>query len=256
MGSVSIAEWMLRRVTTRDRAASIMGDLVEAKSQQGPIQFWLSIAGVLFSTAWSWPLAYLAAFYGANWTFSGLQMSAFGMPFDSPHRASLTWQPALNVLLGIGTILSMTGIYTTIRYGLRDRMAQVALASAGIASLIVCYWWQPYVLIVCIGLSLAGIFISLRNLELRRAVLPTLVTLVAGFASVFLMMYLESLYQNWIIPGPAGDREMRAHPSVGWVGFLLWGLFVFATTKTCSLMHKRSTRNQPADQADAPASVA
>jgi hypothetical protein len=256
MGSVSIAEWMLRRVTTRDRAASIMGDLVELKSQQGPIQFWLSIAGVLFSTAWSWPLAFLAAFYGANWTFSGLQKAAFGIPFDSPHRASLTWEPVLNVLLAIGTILSMIAIYTTIRYGLRDRMAQVTLASAGITSLIVCLWWQPYVLTVCIVLSLAGIVISLRNPEIRKAALATVVTVVAGFASVFLMLCLGGLYQRWIIPGPAGDRELRAHPSVGWVAFLLWGLAVFATTKICSLMHRRSTRTQQAEPEEAPESVA
>jgi hypothetical protein len=256
MRSVSIAEWMLRRVTTKDRAASIIGDLIEVKSQRGALRFWLSIAGVLFAIAWNWPLAFLAAFYGANWAFYRLQLSAFGMPFDSPHRASITWEPALNLLLCLSTVLWMIAMYATTRYGLRDRMAQLALASASITSLIVCYWWQPLVLTACITLSFIGIFLTLRTAAGRRLTLATMITVAAGFASGSLMLFLGAIYQHWVIPGPTGDRELRAHPSVGWLVFSLWGLAVFATTRTCSLLHQRLTRNALTDQPDAPESIA
>ncbi len=44
-----VAEWILRLVTTPDRAASIAGDLLEEASSRGIVWFWLNLFGTVAS---------------------------------------------------------------------------------------------------------------------------------------------------------------------------------------------------------------
>ena len=52
MRSASFAEWIIARFTTKARASSIIGDLLEAVPEKGNLWFWLSVAGVFFSLTW------------------------------------------------------------------------------------------------------------------------------------------------------------------------------------------------------------
>lgn len=69
MRNASTAEWILCRLTSRERAASMIGDLVEIGERRGTLWFCLSLAGVAFSLVWRRPLAFAAALYAGAWTF-------------------------------------------------------------------------------------------------------------------------------------------------------------------------------------------
>jgi hypothetical protein len=52
MLSVRVAEWILGRVTTPDRAVSIVGDLTEESASRGIIWFWMGVLRTTVSKFW------------------------------------------------------------------------------------------------------------------------------------------------------------------------------------------------------------
>lgn len=52
MRSIHIAEWILALVTSRDRAASTVGDLVEEAATRGAFWFWPSVLRIAASLLW------------------------------------------------------------------------------------------------------------------------------------------------------------------------------------------------------------
>ena len=52
MHSTHLAEWILGLVTSRDRAASTVGDLVEEASSRGAVWFWSGIVRIAASLLW------------------------------------------------------------------------------------------------------------------------------------------------------------------------------------------------------------
>lgn len=52
MHSAHIAEWILALVTTRDRAASTVGDLTEHAATRGAVRFWYSVLRIATSLLW------------------------------------------------------------------------------------------------------------------------------------------------------------------------------------------------------------
>jgi hypothetical protein len=52
MHNVNIAEWILALITTRDRAASTVGDLTEGAATRGSVWFWSCIVRTASSLLW------------------------------------------------------------------------------------------------------------------------------------------------------------------------------------------------------------
>jgi hypothetical protein len=52
MRSARFAQWILALVTTYDRAAATVGDLMEDVQTRGALWFWASVVGTAFSIAW------------------------------------------------------------------------------------------------------------------------------------------------------------------------------------------------------------
>lgn len=52
MHSTNIAEWLLALVTTRDRAASTIGDLTEGLATRGAVWFWSAVLRTAASLLW------------------------------------------------------------------------------------------------------------------------------------------------------------------------------------------------------------
>jgi hypothetical protein len=232
MRKALIAEWVLRRVTTRERAAAIVGDLVEADLPEGSGRFWFSVAGVVISQSSRWALALVVACYVAPRAYGFVEIQ----PFNSHHLAPEGWIKPLNMACGIATILWFITPYAAIRYGLRDNTVRLSFASAGLITTIGFFWWQPWVLAVCGIVCLAGAMFWLSQVEWRNAVLVAAITIMLGFLAAFLMFYLDFLYQNFIVPGGVmGGREFL--PSMRSVDGLLVLMAVATTTKAFSLAH-------------------
>jgi hypothetical protein len=116
MHSTNIAEWLLALVTTRDRAASTIGDLTEA-ADRGAVWFWSAVLRTATSLLWReiverparlTGLAFLglAVYIGIDLLFAGLSGVAFGLTAmatgHSAHLDSVGWKLwfALPVLVG------------------------------------------------------------------------------------------------------------------------------------------------------------
>lgn len=242
MHSTAIAEWLIARLTSKKHAASIVGDLLELKSQKGSWWFWLSLVGVVFALSWRQGVAFFACFYAGGWAFSGFQMATYGM--HAQHRPPTLWEPVLNVLSGAAIVLWIVGVYSAIRYSLRDRATQLALAFASFLTAFIFYWWQPLILVVCIAATFCLAGASMRNQESRKAVFILFVTSIAGFAAFFSMLYADMRYQHFIYSGLMEDRGLQEHPSIAWVDCCLILMIYFIIVSTYSRMHHRIIRNR------------
>lgn len=237
MRSASIAEWMIGRFVAKKRAASIVGDLVELKPQKGALWFWFALAVVMVSVSWRKIVGFIAAFYVGAWSLQRFVMAVFGV--NAQHRPEgYPWAQALtSALIWVGAMVWGVLVYVAIRCGPRDRVTQLAGAWAVLITVAIFYWWQPVILFMCLALSLGVISFSIAKTENRRSTLVLIVTLMVGFVSYVIAAYVGSRYQRFVHSGPWGDKEVREHPSFGWVVFGLLLLVTWVTTTACSRMH-------------------
>jgi hypothetical protein len=126
MHSVTIAEWFLTLVTTRDRAATTVGDLTERAAARGGVWFWSAVFRTVASLLWRDGVEHparitglacvgLAIYIGIDLLVAALSGAAFygavmaaGYPL---HLDSIGWKlwftlPALVSSLVIGRMLA------------------------------------------------------------------------------------------------------------------------------------------------------
>jgi hypothetical protein len=245
MRNASIAEWILRRLTSSERAASIVGDLVEIGERKGTPWFWFSFAAVVFSSVWRRSLAFIAALYAGTWTFSEFITTADSI--YSKHYLTGGWNLAFGPLIFTGSTLWAVFFYAAIRYGFLDRTMQLAFVWAGLFTTVICFWWQPEMLAVCIAAAFFVVLGSISNSGFRMEALAVLVSVVGGSAVRFLAIMLAGLYQYFLglqLHILWGDREMREHPSIGWVNLCMVLLSILAATSIWSRNHNWVTWNR------------
>jgi hypothetical protein len=247
MHSSSIAEWIVARFTDKQRAASIMGDLLELEPRKGRLWLLLSLFRVVISVAWRRSLAFIVAPYVGLWMLGRLAAALQNSYLR--HAPPGTWGVPGNLsLLPIaGAFLWMMLLYTAIRYGVRDRLTQLVLALAGMITAVVYGWGQPIVLAVCMALGVCVVAVSAIGRKYRRAVMVLLVAWLTGFGNWMLAMFLAFKYQHHIHPALLGDREMSEHPSIGWVSLGLLMMTGWMITTTCSRMHHWLMRDKQLD---------
>lgn len=246
MRTASTAEWILCRVTTQQRAASIVGDLVELESRKGLLWFWLSVAGVAFSLIWRPLLAFIAALYSGAWTFSGFVMAIVGV--NAQHRPpEYPWMPVFNVLIFIGSTLWAVSFYAAIRYGFRDRATQMAFVWAGLVTTVIYFWWQPVVLGLCIAAVVLVAVLSLFDTSYGKSSLLVLAFAAFGATARFLAIFPAMAYQHILYRGPWGDREYREHPSLIWAMFCMQILSLWLATTAWSRTLDRRKPNESFD---------
>lgn len=234
MLSNSIAEWIISRCTSKERAASIAGDLIEIRSQKGDRWFWLSLAGTVVSLVWRRPFAFVAALYAGTWAYSAFQMAVFGIHAEHPLQ-ELVWMPSFNLLIGIAAILWAVLLYGAIRYGLTDRTTQLTLTLTVLVTAMIYFWWQPVVLAMCIAASIVVAAISISVRERRGAIFALTAAVGAGVGTSMLAGFLD--LRRLAYAGLIGDRELRMHPSIAWIDFCGLLAILWMTTAAFSRTH-------------------
>ena len=128
MFSASCAEWILARLTNETRAASIVGDLLEDARERGPEWFWLCVAGIVLSLTWRYFLALMVGLVSCQ-ILRSLPVPVFGQLHGLPAvpQPPHSWWPFFHWLGYICMLLWVAAPYTAIRYGLRDRFAQLTV---------------------------------------------------------------------------------------------------------------------------------
>jgi hypothetical protein len=243
MRAASSSEWILCRFTSQERAAAMVGDLVEIEKQKGRLWFWFSVAGVALSLFWRRPIAFIAALYAGSWTLYCFQMAMHGM--YALHRIP-DGRPSAIVfdVIGIaGSTLCLLSIFAAIRYGIQERTTQMALAWTALIAAVIYFWWQPVILALCVGAALCILAASMWTSERRMESAVVLVAVAIGCAARFLFLIPAALYQRFLYGGLWGTKEMLEHPSVAWVGFSMIILSCWVATSAWSYLrglHLRS----------------
>ena len=173
MRSVSLADWILRRVAGREQAASMVGDLVEISQHKGMVWFWFSVFSVVVARGWRPVLGLILATYSGFWISFLLYTESLGS--HAKHRSPELWKPVCMTVLAFGISLCWAMVYCALRFGVRNRFVQMAFAVAALCVGLACGWWQPVILGCCIA-GLAGIVgISVASREVGRTALALLV---------------------------------------------------------------------------------
>jgi hypothetical protein len=245
MRNASIAEWILCRLTSKERAASMVGDLVEIGTRKGPFWFWLSLAGVALSLTWRRPPAFFAALYAANWTLAEFINTADTMYVR--HQPQGFWNHAFGPIIFIASTLWAMLFYAAIRYGASDRTAHVTFVWAGLVTTVIYFWWQPLVLGLCVAAALLVASASTLKSSFRKESLVVLASVAVGSALRFLAVIPVVLYQNFLgrrLHILWGAREVQEHPSLMWVYINSVVLAFLVATSLWSRMHNLLMRSQ------------
>jgi hypothetical protein len=245
MHNASIAEWILCRLTSKERAASMVGDLVEIGERKGSLWFWFSLAGVALSLFWRRPVAFVAALFAGTWLPYGFMAIRAATVHD--WHLELAWMPVFVILIPVGRALCAVLLYAAIRYGVQDRATQMAFAWTVLVSAMCCFWWLPAVPGMCIAAALFLAFASILKSNLRKDALVILVSVTVGSAgwsmeSISVRLYARFLARHLNIP--LRYLELREHPSLTWVAFGLTVISLLAMTSVWSLMRGWMTRSQ------------
>jgi hypothetical protein len=239
MRSASAAEWIVGRFTTKNRAASVVGDLVELQPQKELLWFWVSLIGVVVSVSWRAGIRLIAALFVYGVAFLVLAIVSCS-PKDLQH-----WPPNLWFLwalsTSIGAVLWMTLTYAGIRYGLRDKVTQLALVWASLVTVAISFWREPMILFLCLAVSIGMASVSISKIRYRKATWVLLGTVVTGYAGNRLMGYLSMFGLRLLLH--SGHK----------IHFLLLGVVVsfivtWITVMACSHMHHWLLRDKPFDE--------
>jgi len=135
----SIAEWILRQVTSRQRACAIVGDLLEGEHQKGRLWFWLSVGRIAISLFWRRPVAFISALYVGSWTLFAFDMATHGI--HTRHRPpDYPWGTVFEFIGYFTSGLCAIALYAAIRYGIWQRSTQMVLIWAGLGAAVIYLW--------------------------------------------------------------------------------------------------------------------
>lgn len=228
MRSVRLAELAIRLFTSRERAAALMGDLLETRSQRGAVWFWFSIARVMFSLGWRLLGGVAAAwFMGMAW----LNILQKPISVSAPHVLPAVWERMFLGIDGVGILLWFIAPYAFFRFGFRDRFTALANLFAWSITSGLYFWWIPGMIVVCSCVVVAGCIWALISREWRRAFVSLVCTTAGSLVAGLGLLYVEGIWQMRVY-GPL-VAEMHS-PVPG----MFVDAFVLATCAICSTAHR------------------
>jgi hypothetical protein len=199
MDKATFMEWLIRPFAGKDRAAAMLGDLLETDPSAG--RFWVSSFALLISVSWR-PCTALAL---ANASFSITWVGAFnGWVSISRHMwvntgGTTTWAPnaemigreaAWAYLLGwVAQLECVSAVFALVLYGIRDTLTAISAVLGGL-SIALC-WFLPSAPLrtgLLCGLALAVVIALTATRKSRRALAILTLTTCASVVLGALML--------------------------------------------------------------------
>jgi len=172
------AERLLALFTTRERAAAIVGDLLELHC--GPAGFWLAVIRTTWALSWRFALGFLLAAAAEFCTFF----------YVSPWFARLHGTDPLAELSGLLFTLFAAGtVFSLVRFGTSDAITRLGAALALLAGLDYCFWRMPLMRPATLAMMALVILLSCRTRLGRFALLRLLGSMVAAAAPLITLIY-------------------------------------------------------------------
>ncbi|HUK29661.1 MAG TPA: hypothetical protein VLV89_01020 [Candidatus Acidoferrum sp.] len=243
MRSATLAEWIFARFTTRSRASSITGDLLESVPQKGVLWFWMSVARVVLSLTWRRSIAFLGA---ASFLWIGSWLVVRRVINLILYHQLIAWTWELRLLSQAGIILFVGLVYAAIRYGSRDLLVRHVFATwILIALALAAYRVMPPVDVACLALGVCLLIYSAMSARRRKGLFALTLALAfsAGWTrlSSRLIVLLSSAYRRHT---PPITRPSHLYILVYFVG-VLGMTFIFS--KVHRLFFERTTRSDQGD---------
>lgn len=206
MSKSSPAEWLLARLTDPDHAAAIIGDLEELAASRGRLWFWTAYIRTLIALGWrTGGSAFLLAFlcmrfmYGTviQWLMNHrvptlMQAGLFGV--YNLHVRLITW----NISMVMAQFLCFATPFAVVRFGMRNRLTQLACALFAISILV--YTLRPWVMDLS---GLLGVLLICAALVVTRWRKPLAIlagTCLPAIAVKVIYLFLLPSYRYRHIP--------------------------------------------------------
>jgi hypothetical protein len=224
----NLPEALLARITTPERAAAILGDLLELSATRGRLWFWTAYARTLLSLGWRTPVALVGAYACAKsyWVFTAIQASSHWLvrwlPRANPRYFSYFWTlPLTTMLQGLVFLLP----FVLVRFGPRDRLTRLAcvffLLSLPLSGN------RISGLYLVGGLTAIAVPAALCLRDWRRPMTVLAVALVPRYAIAKAFFFLLATHQHSIVWGRGLFLAFRLLP-------------IAAAAVVCSLLHRWS----------------
>jgi hypothetical protein len=229
--AVSIAEWTLAAVSSKQRAAEVIGDHLEQHGSS--FSLWLSVVRIALALQWRWLIAIPAAGlagasvlspYTTTWIAKDFaQGFADGFGRNSQTLVSSSFPQPMGAALTIGLVLACVATclwnvsaLALLRYGLRSPIARLSGVLAVLFTIgSFCVWAHHGSAYVLPALAVAAT-LALVEPEGRRAV--ACITLTgAAFWGAFLL--ITTVLARTVLIG--GGREVDAVALIGYILCLL-----------------------------------
>lgn len=179
----NLAESLLALFAGSARAAAIYGDLVELSATRGRLWFFATYTRTLLSLTWRTPVAFLCGVGVFDVAFPLFQAWMHHMPHAWRTRAADPLLTHMGPGLALATLPLWFAVpYAFIRYGLRDRVAQLlCVVSLGATLALLYIPWLSTACAVATALLVAG---ALLSANWRRPMAILVVALGAGSATL------------------------------------------------------------------------
>ncbi|AEU39101.1 hypothetical protein [Granulicella mallensis] len=237
---LSIAEWTLAAVSSKERAAEVVGDHLE---QHGSIfSLWLSILRIAFARQWRWLIALPAAGlagapalapYTTMWVakdfakgfaegFAGSPQTQVSNSLSQPMDMALTGL----VLASVAVCLWSVSALALLRYGLRSPIARLSGVLATLFTLGSCCMGGHHVLAFVLPVLAVVVALALVDSQGRR-VLGCITLAGTAFWGAFLL--IATTLARIVLIG--GAREANAVALTGYTLCLLAEACVLAQSR-------------------------
>jgi hypothetical protein len=255
MRKIPPAEWFLSQDIGPERAAAIMGDLEELAATRGRLWFWSTYVRTIISLGWRTPVAFFLAYAFSTWVALGgfPTIHSLFRRFDrnvheKPHAAlwhvfdrtahytaaHAIWQiPLGDSLIALWFLLP----FLLIRFGVRDRVAQLA------AALFV--FTMPFFSLNPAGVTFASFVtaaIILPALCLRTWRRPMIV-LAASMAPIATAIFFSAKVWFIFISRGYGFNSPQLQRTMA----LYRAMELCIAAIVCSFLHNRLLQKKPAD---------
>jgi hypothetical protein len=239
--ALSIAEWTLAAVSSKERAAEVIGDHLEQRGSA--FSLWFSVLRIAFDRQWRWLIALPAAgLAGAPmlapnttmWVAKDFaQGFAEGFAGSPQIQVSNSLSQPMGMALTIGLVLASVAVclwsvsvLALLRYGLRSPIARLSGVLATLFSLGSCCIEAHYAPVVVLPVLAAAVALALVDPQGRRA-LGCITLAGTAFWGIFLLT--ATTLARIVLIG--GAREANAVALTGYILCLLAEACVLAQSR-------------------------
>jgi hypothetical protein len=232
-------EWLLARLTDPTRAAAILGDLTEMAATRGRLWFWTAYTRTLVSLGWRAPVALVCAYICTrhNWLgaviFGSLGLFHRIPPNGPAHTGHRSQFFLISFLIALNLVLP----FVLVRFGLRNRLAQLATA--------IFLLTIPLYSLTLGGMKITDYAIAVTVLAALS--LPAwrrpMIVLAATLAPVAVITSLWPHPEHFLYTRGYGFTA----PQLLWIMVLYRTLELCITAIVCSFLYRRLLRKKPTD---------